>query len=392
MKRFIALGIVTFLSVGCGGGDDNSPKPVIFANSLEFIVVEGMKKDIQLSSDKDNVKYEILSNTQNSDIELFKNSGLLIYRASDNEINPIAKNVTIVATDANGKQSNQLTLTFKTVSKDIQPSIEILKTGADDGGFGKDRRFTISNGDIIDPFGNVWAEDSDPKLTEAKTYLNASNKCELIKLYNPGSNWRLPTMDEALNLIDYSKLPGTSMLESIFTNQTLAYTWVEAKNDNKMAVSFNNALVANIDQYNIGQAYTSRCINAPSSNNNNIISTDRYSGVTYDFSTGLKWSPITQSRRFVDDVNESATQYCTNYQSENGWRVPNINELRSIIEGSSVSSFITNGATILISSTPYRGAATESNYAMYLRENGTIGFGIESVNTLLGITCVSSID
>ncbi len=391
MKRLVSLSIIVFLSVGCGGGTENNSKLIISANSLEFSVVKGMKKDIQLISSQNNVKFQILTNTQDSDIEIFKNSGLLIYRAPESENGSITQSITVVGIDANGKQSNQLTLAFKTVSKNIQPTKKVLKTGADDGGFGEARIFSNLNGDVIDPFGNIWAEATDTKLTEVKSYLNASNKCELLKLYNQSSNWRLPTMDEALNLIDYSKSPGSSMLESVFTDQTLAYTWVETGNDNKMAVSFNSALVTDIDQYDVGQKYTSRCINASNFNSDNIISTDRYSGVTYDFSTGLKWSPITQKRRIVDDVNESASGYCLN-EHGNGWRVPNINEFRSIVEDSSVSSFITNGATILISSTPYLSGATQSNYAMYLRENGTIGFGIEPVNALLGITCVSSID
>ncbi len=379
--------VVPFLFIACGS-EKSSDNFTISTLLSEYNVVEGMKKDVKVQSDREGITFKILDKSQAMQTVINKNSGILVYRAPEN-ING-TEDIKVIGIDANGKQSDPLTLTFKTVSKDIQPSTKILKTGADDGGFGEDRLFVQDlEGDIVDFFGNTWAENSDTKLSEVKSYLSASIKCEVLGL-KQGKNFRLPTMNEALNLIDYSKVSGTGMIDDAFLNRTLAFTWVDSKNDKNMVVSFDNALVANIDSFSVGQNYTSRCIDSLKSTNEHIVSTDRYSGYTFDFSTGLKWSPIIERRPIASDNNETASEYCADKHSG---RVPNINELRSVIEDSGVSTFITNGATILISSTPFNDiniSARKSNYAMYLREDGTIGFGREYNELQNGITCVSN--
>lgn len=387
---------IAVLFAGCGGGSNDEVAFAISADSLKYKVVEGMKKDLQLRANRDNVSFEILDKSEAPRTIVDKNRGVLEFRAPDT-VGGGTQKVTVAGVDASGKQSSPLTLTFTTVSKNIQSTVKVLKTGADDGAFGEERLFGPPNadGDVVDPLGYVWAETTDDKLTQAQSYLNAFNKCEVLKLKNEGSNWRLPTKDEALNLVDYSKTTGTSMLDDAFSNQTMTYMWVQAENENNMVLSLNYALIANIGLFDQQQNYTSRCVNALANSNEHIISTDkRNNRYTYDFSTNLQWSPITTESQ-KPDANESVEQYCANYKGESGWRVPNINELGSITEGSTVSTFIRGNATTLVSSTPYNDANTtarKANYVMYLREDGTIGFGREYVDVVFGITCVKNID
>jgi hypothetical protein len=388
MKNII-YSFITLLMIGCDGGSSSSNPFAISSNLNEAIVVLGMKKDIQLKSNREESTFEISSNPQNALVELNKNSGLLVFRSSNLDF---VESIGVIAVSKDGKRSDPITITFKTVSDNIQASKRVLKTGADDGGFGADRSFVKNDiGDIVDATGAIWANKSDRKIDEVAKYIVSENKCNVLKLLNKGSNWRLPTSDEVLNLIDYSKVSGKSMLDPIFYDHNLTYTWIQSDMQNAKVISFNNALIANISLLDKQQKYTSRCINAPINSKKHIVSTDRGDGTTYDFTTGFSWTPMTDQRKIIDDVNQTASEYC--FEKGNGYRLPNINELRSVVENNTISRFITNGATVLISSTPFNDSnktAKKANYAMYLIEDGSIGYGAQFADELYSITCVKT--
>ncbi len=394
--KLLLLSFISILTIGCSSEDDSSSSPfTIFTSSSDYFVVEGMKKDIRLQSKLDGVRFEIVDQSNSGDFELFKNSGILIFRAAEDASTAKMETISIVGILENGRKSDILKLSFKTVSRDITPSIKVLKTGGDDGGFGIDRDFQVDlNGDIVDPLGNTWAESSDKKLNEVNSYVGASLKCEVLSIID-NREWRLPTADEVLNIIDYSKESGSSMVENIFENQTLIYTWAMPKNGKNVIVSLNSAILATVDNYSGGQNYTSRCISSPENGSRHIVSTDRGNNITYDFSTGLKWSRAVGDYRLIDDINQSAFEYCSSLGLDGGnWRLPNINELRSVVESENMSTFIRDNATILISSTPYSDrntTARRAHYALYIREDGIVGTGIEYADNLYDITCVKNI-
>jgi hypothetical protein len=322
-----------------------------------------MKKDIVLNSNRENVTFNFIDNSEAPITELDR--GLLIYRAPQSA-GGADQSLIVKAIDADGKESNPLTLSFHTVSSSIIPTISVLKTGADDGGVGKDRNFSRDNdGNVIDSYGNVWENTLEGKSLASNIYLTAKNRCEVKRLINFGSNWRVPTAGELLNLIDYSKVSGSSMLDDVFDNINLT-TWVESDENRYFVVSQSTGL---LQEVNFTDRYPIRCINAPKSEVNHIISTDKINlQATTDFSTGLQWSKMTADsfRKILDDVNQSAAEYCTQYDNASGWRLPNINEIRSVVENGNISTNIIRNYTIVVSSTPYNNSDTSANLSHYI--------------------------
>lgn len=385
MKKlsFILLASIAFLSISCTSNTDKKEKFVISAPSLNYSAINGMKKDVKLSSNRDKVTFKFLD--PNLDTSSFLDTnGELIFRTTA-DIGE-KESLTIIGVLENKEKSSPITLNFTTVSNENLNTIKVLKTGADDGKFGEDRSFSLNlDGDVVDPFENVWAVKSDKKALEVKTYANANYKCKVI---NPNENWRIPTTNEVLNLINYSKSIGTSLVEGPFLENALVFTWVQSTGNKNMILDLNSGVVAQIDRYARVREYTTMCINAPLANSEHVVSTDRTTGYTHDLSTALQWSPIEDQKSASE-----ATEYCSTYKSENGWRLPNINELRSIVEGNTVSNFLRNGTTVMLSSTPYNNASDiKANYVMYLVEDGTISFGAQPITENYGITCVKNRD
>ena len=385
MKKlsFILLASIAFLSISCTSDTDEKEKFVISAPSLNYSAISDMKKDVKLSSNRDNVTFKFLN--PNLDTSSFLDiNGELTFRTTA-DIGEI-ESLTIIGVLENGEKSSPITLNFTTLSNESVNTIKVLKTGADDGGFGEDRSFNVNgDGDVVDLFGNIWAVKSDKKALEVKTYANANYKCKSI---NPNENWRIPTTNEVLNLLNYSKSIGTSLLEEPFLENELIFTWVQEIDKKTMILALNSGIVAQIDSYARVREYTTMCINAPLEDENHIVSTDRTTGYTHDLSTALQWSSIDEQKSGLE-----AAEYCNTYKAESGWRLPNINELRSIIEKNSVSNFLRNGTTVMFSSTPYNNVSdVKANYVMYLAEDGTISFGAQPVTENYGITCVKNRD
>lgn len=380
--------VIASISIGCGGSDSKDSAFEISSSLSSYSVVEGMKKDIVLDSNRENVTFTFVDNSEAPTTELDR--GVLIYRA------PLSaggadQTLIVEAIDANGKESDPLTLSFHTVSSTITPTISVLKTGADDGGIGKDRNFdSDTDGNIIDPYGNIWENTLEGKALASNIYLTAKNRCEVKRLIDFGSNWRVPTAGELLNLIDYSKVSGSSMLDDAFDNINLT-TWVEAEDNRYLVVSQSTGL---LQQVNFSDRYPVRCINAPKSDVHHIISTEKINlQATIDFTTGLQWSKMTVDsfRKIIDDVNQSAAEYCTQYDNASGWRLPNINEIRSVIENGHISTNIIGNYTLFVSSTPYNNSDTSAKLAHYvigLDGDKNIFDAVSFADVLYPITCV----
>ena len=377
-----ALTLTSILFLGCGdGSNSNTPNPfAITAYPLsEIKIVAGMKKDILLTSNRSDVTYQIIEKSEAPNAELDKDT--LILRA-DSTASGI-RHVTVKALDSTNNKDTTLIITFNIISEPTTITTKVLKTGSDDCLAGLARTFNLNDDDdIVDPLGNIWAAGSDNAQLATKSYLGATTKCEILKLTNKGTNWRVPTKDELLNLINYSKNPNTNMIEDIFGDDTINNTWAQPENGTNLVVSQNNALIAHIDTYNF-QKYPVRCINPLLEDVSHVISTDRGTGYTKDFSTRLIWSPITERKKLIDN---NASEYCANL----GWRLPSINELRSVSENGMISSFIRGTNTILPSSTLYNdsnSSAREAYYSLFIQES-IATTGISYADISYGITCV----
>ena len=384
-----ALSLTSILFLGCGGGSTSTSNP--FAVKIyplsEINIIEGMKKDILLTSNRPNVTYEILDeNGVNVEWEN-RARGILTLRVDAGSSG--TRSIKLEALNPSTNKKIQLTVSFNIIpSDDIPPAtIKVLKTGANDGGIGVNRTFNLTEaGDIKDPLGNIWAAQSDKKLLEAKTYIGATTKCEILKLQNKDSRWRVPTKNEVLNIINYSK--NTIMTEDIFEDENASYTWVQPQNNSNFILSYTNALTLKIDTFNF-QKYPVRCINPVAKNYSHIVSTHRGTGDTYDYSTGLVWSPMKDDKKTLN--NNNASEYCTDKGDE--WRLPNINELRSISEDGMISSHIRGINTELVSSTPYNdvnSSAREAYYSIFIQD-GIMNIGLSYADQSYNITCVKEL-
>lgn len=393
MKKIILLSqtIITFLFIGCGsGGSSGSSAFEISSNSSEYIVVEGMKKDIVFNANSENATFEFVDKSEAPDTELNNLTGVLEYR-SPQSTGGADQKVIVKAIDVNGKDSDPLTISFHTVSSSILPTRTLLKTGAIDGGSGINRNFSKNSDDnIIDPFGNIWENKLEDKLLDNKMYISAKNRCEILRLTNTGTQWRIPTADEMLILMDYSKVSGASMLDNAFEDINLT-SWVESEDGKYLVVAQSNGLVQEVS---FTDRYPVRCIDSSKSENNHIVSTDRFNNrATIDFSTGLQWSAMTEDslRKIIDDDNQTASEYCTEYDDASGWRLPNINEVRSIIEKGTISTYIMATNTVIISSTPYNDSNLTARAAYYLigfDDDNKIFHSVSYADILYPITCV----
>ncbi len=388
-KILISLAVATTIFVGCGSTSTSTDEPILTANtSGHVLAVKDMKKSIKLNIDKNDMTFEIVNRQDSISMEIERYSGILTYWA-EGSIGEV-QNITVRAVDDKGWESNNLILPFEIVSDNISPTIEVLSTGVVNDS-GKARVFTKdANGHVVDSFGNIWEDKLEGIALESKLYMYAKNRCEILRLTNKDTQWRVPTVDELLNLIDYSKVSGASMLDDTFEKSNLT-VWAESEDKEYIVVSQSTGVANSVEFLD---KYPIRCINALKNSDKHIISTEiGLNTNTHDFSTGLKWSAMTKdsSRKIIDDLNQSAAEYCALYDNASGWRLPNINEVRSIVDNKTVSPSILKGNTVIFSSTLFNNKdinAQKAYYYLGLENDKTVISVSPDTNISYPITCV----
>ena len=368
-KIFVSLITASLLFTACGGGggggETKTPttgKPVFNSsiNGSTYKAVAGQRKFVTLPIGKN------LINPDGEFLYKFKivdaggaaaeidpdNLGYLSYTAP---ATPGTKQSVIVSVSEKGVESDPITINFETVASSAAPveKIKILKTGQsgdDTANTAVERIFTeTADGkhNIVDPTGLTWADaGAFVKMTNYE-YSSAKDWCET-------RGWRLPTAGELLNLIDYGQPYNNNddtMLQINdapnnygFTTRH-QYSWAEK-------VGGKNMFVHNVTGKNMTEnvkEMTFRCVKGDKIESEHFIATDAVDD-TYDLSTGLQWSKASVSQQTAAE----ATAYCSEHTNQNGhndWRVPTINELRSLIEADGVSAGIMGESLSLISST-----------------------------------------
>ncbi len=416
MKKSILLSSIlagTLLFTACGGdGDKKDPAPIVgdkptFTSPSSYTVVAGEKKSITLTTGENVIgageplyDFEIVDKGD-AIIAKVNEIGVLLYTA------PAAgttQTIKVTATKDNAT-SDPYEITFTSVAKDSVTATKPLKTGAADGGFGLDRNFTKNGVVVVDPRGKEWADGvftANASSTGVSfgdagaTYKTASDSCT-----GKGGNWRLPTIDELYDNIDFSKVSQSPMVDEAFTVNLLT-SWAQEAYGKRVYMGNNYGSINYPAEDDI--KIQVRCVNAPQQNaNNHVVYTNDY-GFTYDLSSALEWSPASADLLPIagDGSTSTAAEYCEtlnttaiNELNELGWRVPNINELRSVIEDGTISNFITKGAREFASSTPYNDfntTAQAANWGIILRENGTVLIGAGYQDTPKRVICVRDLD
>ncbi len=306
---------------------------------------------------------------------------------------------TRVSDDANSTPTNVVSDPFTITFTALNPATITVKkpmsTGADSDPVSSIDRSYTKNADGLDnvtgPNGLVWGDNvinAKPEASDTKTYLGAIDFCQ--NLATP--DFRLPTLNEMLDLIDYSKPPfkaGTndnSMIGGVDNefDFNLINVWVEKQFERLIFVSENAGIMT---YNNDGSEVAVRCVKGDRSDEVHLVYTELVGGSTIDVNTGLEWAkPSSSTMKVV-----AGETYCVNLG--NGYRMPSINELRSIVEDGTVSPSVTGGNRQLTSNTPYidsngtiGGAAGDANWMLVLREDGTIDIG--AGNDAVSINCV----
>jgi hypothetical protein len=166
--------------------------------------------------------------------------------------------------------------------------------------------------------GLTWKSTSGGNVN----WITAKDSC--------GTGWRLPSIEELTTLINYER-NAAPVIDSEFVSSTGTLFWSQTE-------SFQNNAYAFVVGFGSGRISTQsktgyaayRCIkNTASPKRNPGKYTNKLSGSVYDLSTGLVW----QSQTTLSKSWDSAISYC-NTLSQDGleWRLPNKNELLSLMD------------------------------------------------------------
>ena len=225
----------------------------------------------------------------------------------------------------------------------------LLKTGqtvqslsGDDGSYQKGITRTFTAGGVTDLlFQRCNRGQTPPSCTGTptlSTYSDAKSYCDTLSL--AGKVWRLPTINELSYLWYYSKssFDNTAFPNAVF-NSTLPYLSLWSSTDYILSTNYNWGFLIGSDVGNNsygGTTYvvsetnntlaTARCVTGTDASTNTF--TDNFNSTVTDSSTGLIWQ---QTPSFSGNWS-GAINYC-NTLSLGGktWRLPNINELGSIV-------------------------------------------------------------
>jgi len=402
---------------GGGGGGDETPtgtKPV-FTSPDSYKVVAGQKKAVTLTvgenviDPNDVFEFVITDKSQAPDTRIDSKWGVIKYTAPAGD-SPVSITVTAKRLEG-GAVSDPMTITFTPVDPaTITEAKKPVKTGAaaDSNSSGIERTFLRDGTTLLNvkgPTGLIWA-DHDDTLNDkrAVSYLDADDYCN--GLGTMGGGWRMPNKDELLNLIDYSKPPykadGDTVINPAMITQntnkngfenSLVNVWATQEFGKYIYIGEN---AASMNYTSADNVIPVRCVKGPEASREHLIHSDIYN-YTYDETTKLEWSPASSNTMSTAE----AITYCSDLESPHDgvahtdFRLPSINELRSIVENGTMSDYITNGNRLIISSTPFVDENSSIDAGVFwrivLREDGTPIIGATAENAHQ-ISCVRDMD
>jgi hypothetical protein len=256
--------------------------------------------------------------------------------------------------------------------------------------FGEDSDYTINphsytnlgNGIVRDNVtGLEWQQATAPGTY---TWQQAIDYCNNLSLGGK-DDWRLPTIKELSTLVDSSiPYPGPTINTTYFPNTHASGYW----SSTTLATNTSYALYVEfyggyVGGFNKSSGYYVRTVRGGQIDNSFI---DNGDGTITDTSTGLVWQQATAPGTYTW---EQALTYCENLTlgGHSDWRLPNRNELQSIVDYSrynpaidttffpgTVASYywssttyagLTDGAWIVSMDDGYVGYYGKSRYGFY---------------------------
>jgi hypothetical protein len=265
----------------------------------------------------------------------------------------------------------------------------LLKTGqistflsGDDGSYQKGLTKTFTVGGST---GLIWqrcslGQNYDETCSgnpQQLTWSNANTYCNSLPSLG-GNTWRLPTVNELLNLVDYGTSYGETRINSAaFPNTVWGSTYWSSSTSvqNSGHALFVSSSAGSASSVTKDGNFHLRCVSGSSQAQPSF--SDNGNGTVTDSSTGLQWQKCSAgqgtttgncSTGTASSHNwEGAITYCQNLTINgiSGWRLPNINELRSIVDYTKSSSpLIDSTAFPNTLSTTYWSSTSNSEFFM----------------------------
>ncbi len=190
-----------------------------------------------------------------------------------------------------------------------------------------------------DVTGLIWEVKTDDGFIHDKddtyTWLDAQNTfiAQLNRdRFGGHSDWRLPTIKELYNIAhkgkDYSPVINTAYFPNTMSTAYWSSTARANSTDSVWIVHFSNGSLHYMDTGDIhGHSYNVRAVRG---GQNNSILVDNGDDTVTDTATGLMWQQTEAGAMNWED----ALAYCENLElaGYTDWRLPNINELQSLVD------------------------------------------------------------
>ncbi len=252
--------------------------------------------------------------------------------------------------------------TGQTQSYDANGTVVTDNSVKDDGYYqtGVRQRYTRDNDIVTDEVtGLEWQDDSNLSNSEnKKNWTEADSYCSSFSL-GSNDNWRLPTKEELESIVDRGK--SYPALSEDFKNVSLAgLYWSSTAFTNTGAMWYINFYSGSSYSFSKSHDLYVRCVRGEQFDNL-ILSPDIVAEVVTDSVTNLQWQDNTNVT--LNDRNwTAAIEYCESLDmaGQTDWRLPNENELSSIV-GTSASNPAINNAFSHSSSDHYWSSTTCDN-------------------------------
>lgn len=251
-------------------------------------------------------------------------------------------------------------------------------------------------------YGDVYTNLNNGLATDTSGYVSAVNASNLCGF----SDWRLPTRQELLNIVDYERVTTPPMINTAAFRYSAGENYwsidaVETTSYQAWYVSFFNGIS---DYETRSETYTVRLVRGSSpmgpryTYSTVVYSGDVTNNAVNDAWTGLQWRRCEQGRLWNGSVCTGVSSTFTHEQAlvharaQTGWRLPNIKELNSLVDLSlrdnaiDSTSFPGTTSNQVWASSPSIGTPSQGWFVLFSdgwvsREDRESGFRVRLVRT-----------